>query len=89
VLKGQLLALDKLRHSALAKGAKQVEIVQRTGHPPTEIRDLARAGDFDLIAIGTHGRTGLSRMLIGSVAERVARIAPCAVLTIHEAPPTA
>jgi nucleotide-binding universal stress UspA family protein len=89
VVKDQLEALDRLRHSALAKGAEQVEIVQRTGHPPTEIRDLARAGDFDLIAMGTHGRSGLSHMLIGSVAERVVRLAPCAVLTIREAPPTA
>jgi nucleotide-binding universal stress UspA family protein len=89
VLRDQLSALDRIRDGALAKGAKQVEIVQRTGHPPTEIRDLARAGDFDLIAMGTHGRTGLSHMLIGSVAERVVRIAPCAVLTVRESPPTA
>jgi nucleotide-binding universal stress UspA family protein len=86
VLEDQLSALEKLQRSALAKGAKQVEIVQRTGHPPTEIHELARSGGFDLIAMGTHGRSGLSHMLIGSVAERVVRIAPCAVLTIRDAP---
>jgi len=85
VIRDQLEALDKLQQGALAKGAKQVEIAPRTGHPPTEIRDLARAGGFDLIVMGTHGRSGMSHMLIGSVAERVVRTAPCPVLTIREA----
>ncbi len=49
-------------------------------------REIARYADehhIDLIVIGTHGRSGLSRMLIGSVAEKVVRIAPCPVLTVH------
>lgn len=83
VIKDQLASLDELRRSALAKGAKQVEIAQRTGHPPTEIRNVARDGGFDLIAMGTHGRSGIAHMLIGSVAERVVRTAPCPVLTIR------
>lgn len=85
VIEDQLESLDKLQQRALAKGAKQVEIAHRTGHPPTEIRDLARSGGFDLIAMGTHGRSGVSHMLIGSVAERVARTAPCPVLTMRNA----
>lgn len=83
VLKDQLEALVNLQKSALAKGVKVVEIAQRTGHPATEIRDLALGGSFDLIAMGTHGRSGLSRMFVGSVAERVVRTAPCPVLTIR------
>jgi len=83
VLKDQREALDNLQRSALAKGAKQVEVMQRTGHPATEICTLARDGGFDLIAMGTHGRSGVSRMFIGSVAERVVRMAPCPVLTIR------
>lgn len=42
----------------------------------------ARAQGADLIVVGTHGRTGVSRMLMGSVAEAVARLAPCPVLTV-------
>jgi nucleotide-binding universal stress UspA family protein len=42
----------------------------------------ATACDFDLIVMGTHGRTGLSHFLLGSVTERVLRTAACPVLTI-------
>lgn len=44
----------------------------------------AREEEADLIAIGTHGRSGLKHLLLGSVAERVVQLAPCAVLTIRE-----
>jgi universal stress protein A len=37
-----------------------------------------------MIVIGTHGRTGLNRVLLGSVAERVIRLAPCPVLTVRQ-----
>jgi nucleotide-binding universal stress UspA family protein len=43
---------------------------------------MAREKDIDLIVIGTHGRTGLAHMLIGSVAEKVVRKAPCPVLSV-------
>jgi nucleotide-binding universal stress UspA family protein len=43
----------------------------------------AAAAGVDLIIIGTHGRKGVSRLLLGSVAERVVRAAPCPVLTVH------
>lgn len=61
------------------------------GEPPDEILGLAQALKCDLIVMGTHGRTGLSRLLTGSVAEEVLRKAPCPVLAaktpLPEAPP--
>lgn len=47
------------------------------------VLEAARDGGYDLIVAGTHGRTGLSRFLIGSVAERLVRHAPCPVLTVR------
>lgn len=52
------------------------------GAPFLEIIRIARDRKTDLIVMGTHGRTGLAHMLIGSVAERVVRKAPCPVLTV-------
>lgn len=77
--------LEKAKQSAIAAGAKDVTAHQLQGHPPSEIADYAKAGGFDLIVMGTHGRRGLSHLMIGSVAERVVRFAPCAVLTVHKA----
>jgi nucleotide-binding universal stress UspA family protein len=57
--------------------------------PAHGIVERAKNGGFDLIVMGTHGRTGVVHMLMGSVAERVVRTAPCAVLTVREAAATA
>ena len=54
----------------------------REGQPFVEIVTVARDEDADLIVMGTHGRTGLAHMLIGSTAEKVVRMAPCPVLTV-------
>ena len=53
-----------------------------TGNTFLEIIQAARDDDVDIIVMGTHGRTGLAHVLIGSVAERVVREAPCPVLTV-------
>lgn len=53
------------------------------GDPATIIVERARTGGYDLLVMGTHGRTGLSHALMGSVAEKVVRRAPCAVLTVR------
>jgi nucleotide-binding universal stress UspA family protein len=50
------------------------------GDPATEIVRYTRDASMDLIVMGTHGRTGLDRLLLGSVAEKVMRDAPCSVL---------
>ncbi len=53
-----------------------------TGNTFLKIIQAARDEAVDLIVMGTHGRTGLAHVLIGSVAERVVREAPCPVLTV-------
>jgi universal stress protein A len=55
------------------------------GRPASEIVRAAAEGGYDLVVMGTHGRTGLGRALLGSVAERVVRRARCPVLTVHRA----
>jgi len=51
--------------------------------PALAIVEYARQHDIDLIVTGTHGRGGVAHLLLGSVAERVVRIAPCPVLTVR------
>jgi nucleotide-binding universal stress UspA family protein len=53
------------------------------GHGAKSIAEYAEQRDVDLIVMGTHGRTGVAHLLLGSVAERVVRIAPCPVLTVR------
>lgn len=55
---------------------------QLDGRPWDEIARRAREGRFDLIVMGTHGRTGMRHALLGSVAERVIQRAPCPVLVV-------
>jgi nucleotide-binding universal stress UspA family protein len=57
------------------------------GDPATEILRVAESTGCDLIVMGTHGRTGLSRLLMGSVAEQVSRRSACPVLTVKAARP--
>ena len=56
------------------------------GHPSTQICKYAASHKCDLIIIATHGRTGLSHMMLGSTAEQVVRHAPCPVLTLRVTP---
>ncbi|HSP78911.1 MAG TPA: universal stress protein [Myxococcaceae bacterium] len=53
------------------------------GEPGAAILRVAEQGGFDLIVMGTHGRRGLPRLLLGSVAQKVIARAPCPVLTLH------
>jgi universal stress protein A len=57
------------------------------GSPSRAIVDFAKTEGFDVIVLGTHGRTGLQHVLMGSVAERVLRTAPCPVMAV-KAPQT-
>ena len=69
-------------HRATALGAVHLDdaLVVVEGEPATALLGFARAHDNDLLALGTHGRTGLRRALLGSVAETVLRDAPADVL---------
>jgi len=64
-------------------GDPRVTCVTRVGHPFVEILDYAAETGVDLIVMGTHGRGPVAHMLLGSVAERVVRKAPCPVLTVR------
>jgi nucleotide-binding universal stress UspA family protein len=78
-------ALDKLIAPRRAKAAfGQITVVDNDARDA--ILQAARTVRADLIVIGTHGRRGLSRILLGSVAEDVLRRAPCPVLAVREEP---
>jgi universal stress protein A len=67
----------------IAKDGVSASTFIRVGKPEDEIVRFATENNVDLIAMGTHGRTGLAHMLVGSVAERVVRTSKCPVLTIR------
>jgi len=75
--------LDRLLDPAWGKPAAVVKVV-RWGSPVETIVGYALDQRIDLITVATHGRTGLSHVLLGSVAERIVREAPCPVLTIRD-----
>jgi nucleotide-binding universal stress UspA family protein len=58
------------------------EVVIRKGDVAKEVFDLVESQKIDLIVLGTHGRAGISKVVMGSVAERIFRTAPCRVMTI-------
>jgi len=88
--------LDGLRQRALDEATARIETCRssipagqfslvatvRMGHVARTIVDYATNVHANLIVMGTHGRTGLAHFIIGSVAERVVRLAPCPVLTV-------
>ncbi len=71
--------LEEARKLADAESVK-IEIMLREGDPASHITDAARKLESNVIILGSHGRTGLRRLLMGSVAERVICHAPCSVL---------
>lgn len=75
-------ALERLPQADWAEGVPVVREV-RVGTPFVEIVRYAKAAETDLIVIGTHGRSGLAHVLLGSTAERVIRKAPCPVLSVR------
>ena len=65
------------------KAKARVKAVLLEGVPYDKIARVARSKRADLIVMGTHGRSGLSKFFLGSVAERVIALAPCPVLTVR------
>ncbi len=76
-------ARQALRRALPAEERDSVVIGTPVGAPHAQIVEYAVDHGIDLIVMGTHGRGGLEHALLGSVAERVVRRAPCAVLTVH------
>jgi universal stress protein A len=85
---GQFEAATRERLSTLLSQEEiarlRPEYALRIGTPPEEIVRYADARDIDLIIMGTHGRSGVAHLLLGSVAEQVARTAPCPVLLVRQ-----
>ncbi|MFB6135022.1 MAG: universal stress protein [Halanaeroarchaeum sp.] len=75
-------ALDDVEKEAVERGVP-VERVQLDGSPAREIVRYAEREDCDLVVMGTHGRGGIDRLLLGSVAERVVRSSSVPVLTVR------
>jgi nucleotide-binding universal stress UspA family protein len=75
-------AQEKLRRISAAAANLKVEPRLEVGDSPSVILNVAKESKCDLIVMGTHGRTGIARFLMGSVAEMVLRKAPCPVLTL-------
>lgn len=86
VKRGSEDALDKFVAEAAQRGVAVRSARAEAGAPAHAIAEFAKAGGYDLIVIGSHGRTGLSRMLLGSVAENVVRHASCPVLVVRTLP---
>lgn len=78
-------AREYLQQSAeqLASQGISAQIVVTTGHAASAISDTVADNEIDLIVMSTHGRSGLSRWVFGSVAEKVVRLAECPVLLIR------
>jgi nucleotide-binding universal stress UspA family protein len=60
-----------------------VPVIRKSDEPADEIVKYAKSEGIDLIVMGTHGRPGIAHLLMGSVAEKVVRTAPCPVLTLR------
>jgi len=74
-------AIDQLARTQCGSQAGQALV--KVGDARDMINETAKQLGVDLIVMGTHGRRGISRALLGSVAETVVRSAPCAVLTVR------
>jgi nucleotide-binding universal stress UspA family protein len=75
-------AKEALQNKLSKLGIEDSQIVIRFGDPGHQIVDYAQEIHADLIALSSHGQTGLTRLLLGSVAEKVVRLAHCPVLVL-------
>lgn len=81
----QTKADQALQAIPVAEAAAKNGVVKviRNGSPHGEVVKYAKEAEIDMIILGTHGRTGLTHILLGSVAEKILRHAPCPVLTVR------
>jgi nucleotide-binding universal stress UspA family protein len=73
---------ERLGRAVPPDAGVMVRCLLRGGDPVRAIEEVVRAEGCDLIVAGTHGRTGLQHLLMGSIAERIVRLAPCPVLVL-------
>jgi universal stress protein A len=73
---------EQLRRTVPADAGVPVRCLLREGDPARAIEQVVHSEQCDLIVAGTHGRTGLGHLLMGSVAERIVRLSPCPVLVL-------
>ena len=77
------LLLAAWRADAERLSGRPVRVALLSGDPAEQLVKLARESQCDLTVVGTHGRRGLRRLVLGSVAEQVVRTAPCPVLAVR------
>jgi nucleotide-binding universal stress UspA family protein len=80
---GAQAALDRIVTADDRKELRAVTTIRTGSTPAYEIVSQAKIAEIDVIIIGTHGRGFMSHLLMGSVAEKVVRMASCPVLTVH------
>jgi nucleotide-binding universal stress UspA family protein len=75
--------LEEAASQATASGVERIERTVTGGSPYRQILDYVEDQGIDLVVMGTHGRRGVDRFLLGSVAEKVVRAADCPVMTVR------
>lgn len=76
-------AMEKLRDDKFPGTGCDI-VVRRDGSPGRAIAEVAKERNADLVVVGSHGRTGMKRLLLGSVAEKVVRLCECSVFIARE-----
>ncbi len=76
--------VSAVRRNLEQEGVESVTARIEVGEPAEQILRVAGEGGYDLVVMGTHGRTRLSQLLLGSVASAVVRRSPCPVMTVGE-----
>jgi nucleotide-binding universal stress UspA family protein len=90
--KSLILLIEENARRDLAEFLTSAEVPAETtltsrliaGDPASALLHELKLGSFDLVVVGTHGRTGLSHILLGSVAEKLVRLSPVPVLTVPD-----
>ena len=85
-LPDEIAATAKSALEKLAEDNGGLRAILRAGDPATEILKAIDEQKPALVALGTHGRTGLAHLLLGSVAEKIVRASPVPVITVHAKP---
>ena len=75
-------AAIEMRKAAKVLNLKNAELIVRAGNVQEEILSVVKERNIELIVMGTHGRTGIVHAVVGSIAEKIVRYAPCQVLTV-------